>query len=161
YAGVPLARFLATSPDGGVANSYLYALPAGTQPASGTNNIVVTLDGVLQVNGLNQLPDLQSGAISASGVNQSQVFTSLNSKTGTSTSANVTLAANGASDLVIESAVTKGTLGTAAQTQRWKNTLSDTQTANSCGGATAAGGTTSLSWPVSPSNIWVMIGASF
>lgn len=161
YAGVALTQILTKSPATN-ANAYLYALPAGTQPTSGTGNVVITLSGLMMPDSGGARGDFQSGAISVTGVDQSTTFTSSASASGSSTTPSVTLASSGANDLVIQSIGSNGTLNTTPQTQRWKYTSALADSFQTCGGATAAGGTTSLSWTyTSGSHVWAMLAASF
>ena len=155
YAGIPLTRIVHKLGTDGYSTGDLWALPAGTQPASGTNNVVVTFRYLPA----NNTTNLTSGAISASGVDQNTTFTSTNSKAGKSTNANVTLATSDANGLVIDSTCNGTSITSTAQTQQWKYSYSG-NTCGSQGGATAAGGTTSLSWTVG-NDYWIMLAASF
>jgi hypothetical protein len=72
----------------------------------------------------------------------------------------LTLSSSGANDLVVESICNGGSVTSTLQTRRW---LTDTGGSGKCSnfaGATAAGGTTSLSWVVQ-ADCFVLLGASF
>jgi hypothetical protein len=62
YAGVSLVQISVINTTNYEAHSELWALPAGTQPTSGANNVVVTLDNQLQIN------SVHTGAMSVAGV---------------------------------------------------------------------------------------------
>lgn len=158
YAAVGLTQKLHTIP---AASRYcdIWTMPDGTQPATGTNNVVITLASGLS----NSSQHLNSGAMSASGVNQTQQFrtSSATGNSGTSGNAALTLGASTSGDLVVSIACHGTALSSTTQTQRW---LSNTFTSGECGttgGSTATGGTTSLGWTVSGADFWVQVGASW
>ena len=73
----------------------LWSLPDGTQPSSGTNNVVVTLASILA----GGADVIASVAISATGVNQTTAWTATNGTGGSGVSALTTLTSSGASDM--------------------------------------------------------------
>jgi hypothetical protein len=162
YAGVSLIPIAIRSGtdllDG---RAELWALPAGTQPTSGVNNVVVTLNSTANMN------SMHSGAISVAGVDQTQTFTSIqtNSIRGTY-SAYMTLPLSGANDLVFDGVCGGHSVDSTTQTQRVLNNVDTSTTCNNDGIATAAGGTVYLSWAVngsasSPGDQAFMVGGSF
>jgi fibronectin-binding autotransporter adhesin len=152
YAGVNLTRIVHAG-----TNYYtdLWSLPAGTQPTSGSNNVIVTLASNLA----GGADSLVSGAISATGIDQSTTFTSTNSATGSGATASVTLSSSGGSDLVVHAACSGTSMTSTPQTQQYINNFSAAGACGTQGGATAAGGTTSLSWSVT-SDSWIIVGGS-
>ena len=106
YAGVALTQIVhKVNGTDGTTFGDLWALPAGTQPATGTNYVVITLSGPVT-------PDqtIHSGAISAYNVDQSTTFTSTGSNDGASASATLTLSSSGANDLLIDSLCNQGSI---------------------------------------------------
>lgn len=158
YAGVSLSQTVHRSP---AASRYvdLWTLPAGTEPTSGTNNIVLTYSASSSCSGGTEIGVRKMGAISVAGVDQTTTYTATNGNDGTSTSASVTLSSSGASDLVVHSTCGGSTLSSPTGTQRWHdgNQLTSCNDGN---GATAAGGTTTVSSSLA-SDTWVIVAGSF
>lgn len=135
----------------------LWALPAGTQPTSGTHNIeIIMASGLDACAGSSRL---SSGAFAVAGVDQTTTFTDTNINSGSGTSATLTLTGSGANDLGFHGVCAGNGLTSTTETSRWS--VSDTNTScNSSGGATAAGSDTSFSWSI-PSDSWIMVGGAF
>lgn len=160
YATQALTQVLTSAPSG--RRSYLWAWPTGSQPTSGLDNVVITLSGTdcTPANGFG----LQSGAISATGVDQATTFSSTNSASGdSSTTPSVTISTSGASDLVVF-AVCNGTSvtnnGNNVGTQRWLSTgISALATCDNSGGASAPGGNLTLTWTAGV-DFWQMVAGS-
>jgi hypothetical protein len=162
YAGVSLIPIaIRAGSDETIGRAELWALPAGTQPTSGANNVVVTLSGTAQMN------SMHSGAISVAGVDQTQTFTSIQTNTGgNGYSAFMTLPLSGANDLVFDGVCAGYSVNSTSQTQQVINNVSDSTSCDNDGIATAAGGTVYLSWTTntgdaSPGDLFQMVGGSF
>lgn len=147
----------------GTGNYYcdIWALPAGTSPTTGTQNLVIVL-----ANSIAGGSDIFMGvAISMAGVNGSQVYrtSSPTQNNGSGASASVTLGASVSGDLAV-AAVCSGTTGTktpgGSQTARATIAGNDSGACNTMQLTTAAGGTTSNTWTI-PSDSWRVVGASF
>jgi hypothetical protein len=135
----------------------LWTLPDGTQPATGTNNVVVTLTGALV--GANDR--LTAGAISLMGVDQTSQLTSTSTNSGSGTALSVTLGSSGANDLAAASACNGTSLSTTHTGTQFYASGDDSLTAcNTNAGITASGGTTSLTW-TGGNDTWTFIAASF
>jgi hypothetical protein len=103
YAGVtltPVAVFEGQDID---VRGELWALPAGTLPTTGSNNVIVTLSSSALVN------SVHTGAISVAGVDQTQTFTSINTNysAGIQT-AFIDIPYTGSNDLVFNAMCTGG-----------------------------------------------------
>jgi hypothetical protein len=159
YAGValiPIATRSGTNLLYGRAE--LWALPAGTQPTSGTNNVVVTLNSTANMN------SMHSGALSAAGVDQTHTFTSIQTDSIENTSTGyMTLPLSGANDLVFDGVCAGSSVDSTSQTQRVLNNVDSSTACNNDGIATATGGTVYLSWAVNGAgaNTFHMVGGSF
>jgi hypothetical protein len=137
----------------------IWSLPAGTQPKSGTNNVVVTLSGALAATQV-----IHSAAVSAAGVDQTTTFTSNNvADAEATTPVTVTLGSSGLNDLVASFAYNGGSITGASspQTLRQLLNINNVFTSNNSGLATAPGGTTSLSWDVDNTETDGMAAVSF
>lgn len=158
YAGVGLSQTVHRSP---AASRYvdLWTLAAGTEPTSGTNNIVITYSSSTSCSGGTEDGQRKMGAISVAGVDQTTTYTATNGNDGTGTSASVTLSSSGASDLVVHSTCGGSTLSSPTGTQRWHSGNEKT-TCNDGNGATATGGTTTVSSSLA-SDTWVIVAGSF
>jgi hypothetical protein len=156
YAGVALEQVVSQA-NATCSGAFveLWSLPVGTMPISGTNNVVVTIGDAFTGNMF-----AHTGAISASGVSQSQIFTSTVGNSGNGTAVTATLPSSGANDLVISGICNGNSVTSTGQTSRWIDNETTTGTCGNSGGATAAGGTTALSWTVA-TDYWVIVGASF
>lgn len=158
YATVALTQKLHTIPG---TNRYcdIWTMADGTQPATGSNNVVVTTATVLASGDDN----MNVGVFSATGVNQSQQFrtSSPTGNSGASGNATLTLGASTSGDLVISQACHGTTLTSTTQTQKWLNNSIQLGACATTGGSTATGGTTSLGWTVSGTDTWIQIGASW
>lgn len=138
----------------------LWSLPAGTQPTTGVGAVTVTLASSLGV-ACSGNAAIASGAISASGVDQTTTFSSSNgAASSTGTSASVIIGASGSNDLGVQMACAGSTLVSTTETSQWNGGDQNTQ-CNSFGGATAAGSDTSFSWSWSGSDSWAIVGAAF
>src|ERR1019366_4250702 len=103
YAGVSLTRSIGHKSADGDTYMDLWALPAGTQPATGANNVVVTFSGASCTGGGSW--SVHSGVFSAKGVNQNTTFTSTavnDDGNVLGTTASVTLPSSGTHDLVVD-----------------------------------------------------------
>lgn len=140
----------------------LWSLPPGTQPATGTNNVVLTLSSGAPL-------ALLSAAISVSGVDQTNTFTSQVAIDSGSTGeflnyikAAIQIPSSGPNDLVICYACNgcDTPAWDSPATARITDYVSCSIQCNSQGLATAPGGTTRLSWTIYDD--WNgMIAASF
>jgi len=162
YAGVSLIPIATRAfTDIGIGRAELWALPAGTQPTTGANNVVVTLSGT------GTMDSMHSGAISVAGVDQTQTFTSVQTNSIKDTySAYMTLPLSGANDLVFDGVCGAASVDSTSQTQRALNNVDSSTGCNNDGIATASGGTVYLSWAVngsapSPGDLAQMVGGSF
>jgi hypothetical protein len=137
----------------------LWALPAGTQPTSGTKVVRVTMSAGLACTGASRL---SSGAVAVAGVDQSTTFTDTNIAAGTAPGNGdpaLTMTGSGANDFGFHSVCAGDGITNTTETSRWS--VTDTNTScNSFGGATAAGGDTAFSWSI-PDDSWIMVGAVF
>lgn len=159
YAGVGLSQTVHRSPS---AANYvdLWTLPAGTQPTSGANNIVLTYSSSNSCTGGIRDGVRKMGAIAVAGVDQSTTYTATNGADGTGTSSSVTLSSSGASDLVVHSSCAGSILSAPTGTSRWHDG-NDLTSCNDGNGATASGGTTTLSSTIGASDSWVIVAGSF
>ena len=133
-----------------------WALPDGTQPTIGANNVVITL--VDNLNGLNSA--LSCGVITFTGVDQTAQFTSSNNGNGgTGTTASLTLSANGANDMGFNFVCNGSSVGASTETMRIDATDDGNGACNTLGVATSAGGDTNHSWTVG-SDSWLMVGGA-
>ena len=132
----------------------LWALPAGTEPDSGAHNVVVTMSDVLNCG------NIESGAIAASGVDQTTVFTSTDGNSGTGVTASATLASSGANDMGIHGECAGSTMTTTPETSLWSDGTSTLQ-CDAFAGARAVGGDVDFARTISASDTWVMVGAAF
>src|SRR5258708_642902 len=158
YAGVSLIPIKISKSNVIGVRLELWALPAGTQPTTGTNNVVVTLNNIGQMN------SMHSGAISVAGVDQTQTFASLQSSIGSvQTSVSMTIPYTGANDLVFDAVCAGASVDSTSQTQRFINNVNNSTTCNNSGLATAAGGTTYVTWNVNNAGLdyYGRIGGSF
>lgn len=137
----------------------LWTMPAGTQPNSGTHNVVVVLSSSITISCGSSSNTLSAGIITSTGVDQSSPYAST-PLTNSGTGANPTLTGftSGANDLGVESICSGDGITSTTETIKWNNA----NTSNSCGsngGATALGGDTSFSWAI-PSDSWIIIGGA-
>ena len=162
YAGVSLSNTSlpnVTAGSGPPRRGMVWSLPAGTQPTSGANNVVITLSGSLITACPVNNPRVMSGTVTASGVDQTTTFTGSGGSSGSGTTASTTLT-SGANDLVAHSGCSGDNTSAPTGTSRWAN--NDTQTScNSNVGATAAGGTTAPQFTVASSDSWIELAVSF
>jgi hypothetical protein len=160
YAGVSLNRIYYHSPSFYMGTRVeLWSLPAGTQPTSGTNNVVVNWTD----SGLVTPQNVHSGAFSATGVDQKVPFSSFFATDGASnvtTSANVSLPYSGANDLPFSMVCNGSGVTSSSQTTQWTNNISNGATCDNDGGATATAGTTTFTWAISD-DLWVAFAAAF
>lgn len=125
-------------------------------PDTGTFNVVVTLDASAS---------LQSGAISLTGVHQTNALDANNTASGTSTtpSVNVTTVAN--HTWVVDCVGESGGLTTIAvganQTSRWEREVTTGSGGGSTEGPVAPPGATTMSWTIGASAAWGIAAASF
>lgn len=163
YASVAMSSTISLSAGSNSQRGYMFLMPAGTEPATGANNVVVTMSGGLIAacitGGTGSVDALNSGAISTYGVDQTAplVTGSPKSNSGSGTSATLTGFTSGASDLGVNSLCAGGGITSTTETSRWAQ---QGTTDNSCGtnrGATAAAADTSWSWTI-PSDTWLMVG---
>lgn len=161
YAGTSLTKTSSRKSADGYTYMDIWALPAGTQPTSGSNNVVVTFNSSGCSSGVYSF---HSAAISATHVNQATTFTNyvLNDDGNTlMTSASLTLPSSGVYDLVV-SYVCQGTsVGSTAQNLLFTENTSNRDECDTAGAATASGGTTSLSWSFVSPDYWEGAAVSF
>lgn len=135
----------------------LFALPAGTQPATGTNNVIITFAGAICGAGNNY--QVSAGVFTASGVDQTTSFTDTNINSGTGASATLTLTGSGANDAGFHAMCSGDTIVSTTETQQWL--VNNTNFGcGSSGGATAAAADTSFSWTIT-SDSWIITGGAF
>ena len=155
YAGVSLSAVETVSPAGS-RWAGLWALPAGTMPATGANNVVASWSAIPCGGSASQL---DMGVFSASGVDQTTNYSDTGTNSGTGTSATLTLTGVGANDPGFQMVCAGNGLTSTTETSQW----SVDNTSFSCGssgGATTANADVSRSWTV-PSDSWIMIGGNF
>ncbi|MGE4133574.1 MAG: hypothetical protein AB7F86_18200, partial [Bdellovibrionales bacterium] len=158
YAGVALTLITSATNGSCTGNRVeLWAMPAGTQPSTGTNNVIVTLAS--PVTGYTD--NLRVGAVSAYNVHQTTTFTSTVTNSGNSATASATLSSSGANDLVIGGAYAANNMTTTGHTILYQEGFWDWPGMAAARGFRAAGGTTALSYNVTASDYWIMLGASF
>lgn len=135
-----------------------WAMPAGTQPASGTNDIVVTYSGTgACTSGLAVTRNV--GAISFAGVDQTTTFTATNTNSGTGATTTVTITSSDANDLDFHAeCVGTPTTPTVTGTNRWNGGTS-VGSCNGTYGNTAAGGTTTMTATLT-SDSWIAVAGS-
>lgn len=134
----------------------LWALPAGTQPTSGTNNVVITVASTLPSNGW-----INAMVITASDVDQTTTLSiSPGGNNGAGTATSLTLAASGASDLVFSVSCGGSDFTGTNQTTRGAQSGGGAGACGSMQASTAVGGTTSLGDTLA-SDSWIKIGAAF
>lgn len=139
---------------------YLYALAAGTQPATGANNVVVTLASNIStctVAGANAR--VNAIAFSAYNVNQTTTFTDTNIATGNSTTPALTLTGSGAYDAGFHAACAGQDVISTTETIQ-VNYDDNTTFCSASGAATAAAGDVNFSWTIT-SDFWCMTGGAF
>lgn len=161
YNGVSLTKITSLMQSGNETEIALWSLPAGTQPASGTHNVVVTASS-----SLGGYESIHSGAIAASGVNQTTTFSSYVVNRGVSTSATAKLSASGINDLVVISVCQGYGVDINPHLQKWYMNSSGGNTCDNSAGGVDRGGTTQISWRgggFSPrlSDFWLLGAASF
>jgi hypothetical protein len=160
YAGTTLTQQTSNTTNA-PRKGYLHTWPTGSQPTSGANNVVVTVDTDLITGCGDSYGNIMSGAIAVTGVDQSTTLSSSANNTGTSgTSLTLTIGTSGANDLGIHGGCTGSTMSSTTETSRYTTEYTE----NSCGsmgGATASGGDTSFSWTSAASDSWVMVGGAF
>ena len=161
YAGVPLTRIVhQVHTDGGTIGE-LWALPAEpsprpariTSPSRSTISCQRTFAAAVPLLSI-------AGRSPPIDVDQTTTFTSTAGNVGTSTAATLTLPSSGANDLVVDSICNGTSITSTTETAQWINNHDSGNTCDTEGGATAAGGTTSLSW-TGANDEWVMVGGSF
>jgi hypothetical protein len=138
---------------------YLYALPAGTQPTSGANSLVVVLASNLGAACSTSNGVLSAVILTASGVNQTTTFTSSIDGSGSGTTASLTLSSSGANDLGVHFVCAGGGITSTTETERGPKIDNTINTCASVHSATAAGGDTAFSWTI-PSDSWIMAGGA-
>jgi len=160
YAGVNLTSGVTVNP-AAARRSEMWAMPAGTQPTSGTNDVIVTLStSIVTACPVGPGGTIISGAVSVTGADQTTRFTSTGSGSGTGTAMSMTVASSGANDLGVQHACHGTSVDTTTETERW-NVDNPGNSCASTGGATAAGGDTSFSWTSATSDSWNMVGVVF
>lgn len=153
YAGVSLTS---KRTEGTTYHCDLWSLPDGTQPATGANNVVITLAGT--TTGLNNR--LRGAAVTFTGVDQTTAWTSSNNgNNGNSSTSTLTISASGADDMGIDFVCHGTDVTTTTETDRL-NIDDGAAACNSLGVATAAGGDTSFSWSHSGADTWIIIGGA-
>lgn len=157
YAGVSLSQKAHANGNGGNFYTDLWTLPDGTQPTTGTNNVVITLASALNVS---SEASMESGAFSVYNVSQSQTWTTVASSTGNSTTASLTLGSSGSSDLVVAEVCNGTGIISTSQTLQYQTPAASFNACASSEGDTAAGNTTNLSWSVN-SDYWIATAGAF
>lgn len=162
YATVGLSQAIHSTPSPPDPSRYsdMWTMPAGTQPTTGTNNLVVTFTGDITVI-CNANATILVQVFSLFNVDQTTIFTSTGSGNGSSGTASITLSSSAATDLVVHGGCGGSNVSAPTGTQRQLDNLS---TLNSCGSgvaATATGGTTSVGFTISPSDSWLNVAGSF
>lgn len=156
YAGVSLSQLVKRDAN---YDTYIWTLPDGTQPATGANNVVVTLASALVTVSQDYLT---CAAITVTGVNQATAWDVTDcTGAGSSTTASCTLSANGSSDLLAVFVCNGTSIGTAGSglTSR-QSTNNGAGACNSLGAGTGTGGTTAVSWTVG-SDTWQILAAAW
>lgn len=159
YANVNLIRITSQRLRDGVNDVFgeMWALPPGTQPTSGTNNVVITMDS-----NSNQI---FSGAIAVTGVDQTTTFSSYsgndNGPVGLTSSLSTTLSSSGANDLIIEAACTGGNFSGTTETSLYTDNVDGSNKCNNSAAATNAGGKATPLQFSGATDWFVMIAASF
>ena len=125
------------------------------EPPTGTNTIVVTLDGALDT-----YRHAVVGAISFTGVNQSTPTNTVASQTGSSStcSINVPSASGELAFAVAGHATPAFGLTNAGNTQYWNN--STNSYCRAAGGTKAGASSVTMAWSIGSSIIWAMSGVS-
>jgi hypothetical protein len=158
YNGVSLSQTEHVSP----ATSRLgdvWQLPAGTQPATGANNVVVTFSGSIFTACVSSFR-ISIVAWTASGVDQTTNYTDTNTNSGTGTSGTLTMTGSGASDAGFHHTCQGDNITSTTETEIFQ--VDDSASScNSAGGATAAAADTSWSWTYGASDSWIMVGGVF
>src|SRR5262249_40064563 len=107
---------------------------------------------------------MHRGAISVAGVDQTQTFTSFNTNWGgAGQEAHMVIPYTGSNDLVFNGLCAGGSIDSTSQTQRFNNAVSGGTSCDNNALATAAGGTTYLSWNINNAgdDWFAMVGGSF
>jgi len=158
YATVALTRItsiLGTPCAPGTTRSEQWQLVA---PATGTNNVVVTLSGATQ-------SSIHSGALLFTGVHQTTPVRAFNSASGgpasgngASSTVNVTSAAG---DMVVNTVGQGCGITSAGQTQRFLNNVNCGTTLNNSGGSTAPGAASvTMTWTFTSADEWQTISSA-
>lgn len=137
----------------------LWALPAGTQPTSGANNLVVVMTGDIATACSTGTSTLSVAIITTAGVDQTTTFTSSGVNSGTGTAATLTLGASGASDLGVSYVCAGDGVTSTTETERGPKITNQNNSCGTIDSATAAAADTSLSWTI-PSDTWIVTGGA-
>lgn len=161
YAGTSLTLQDSSNPAADYTGSW-WTWPIGSTPTTGNNNVVITYATAIDSScGGVGSKRFGSGAIAATGVNQTTTLSSKNKANGTSTAPSVTISTSNANDLGIYATCSGDTLtGTSTGTQKWLRT----DTSEACGsdlGAIATGSTVTFTDASSSSDNYIMFGAAF
>lgn len=140
----------------------MWTLPAGTQPTSGTNNVVVTLSGNI-LTACSGHSKMDVVVLTSANVDQTTTYTATATNSGSGTSASATLASSGGTDLVVlaacaGSSFTGGLTGAGGSVKQ-----SDADGDTDCGSfivATFNGGVTAPAATISASDSWMAIDGS-
>lgn len=133
----------------------IWALPAGTSPTTGTNNLVVVLSSDL---GACDQAILGAQIITASGVDGTTLFTSFGDNSGSGTSATLTLGSSGSSDMTVSFVCAGNGITSTSETERGPKI---TDVTNSCGSSHSATASNdiNLSWTI-PNDSWITLGGA-
>jgi archaellum component FlaF (FlaF/FlaG flagellin family) len=149
YDGVPMTQIGSTVNNGGSASVSLWYL---VNPSTGTNTVSITLAAVTNV---------AAGAVSFTGVNQTDPIDVSNSATGTSLTPSVSLTTTTDEAWIIDVVGTNGgtiTTGT-GQVERW-NVIQGAARGAGSTEFTSSSGTFTMSWEKSTSSNWAIIAAA-
>lgn len=158
YAGVPLTQvthhFLYGGSIYGGTYMDLWALPAGTQPATGTNNVVVTFPAGSSIS-------YHSAAYSATGVDQTTTFRSYGANDGVGVTATLIMPTSNPQDLVVDMVCQGAGVNSTSNVQKFIDKTSNTVSCDEVGGAVASGDVTNLEWTLQSADSWILMGAAF
>jgi hypothetical protein len=139
----------------GAENNYLeaWALPAGTMPATGANNVVINFSGMFNSGN----PSVNGMAMSFTGVDQATLYTDTSTASQINTTPNVTVNASSAQDMPISGVCARSALTGTTETSRLTVDSGGGGYCRYAGMATAAGGDTALSWTQTSNMIAVTV----
>lgn len=158
YAGVSMSQKMIQDAN---YDLYIWTLPNGTQPTTGTNNFIVILASAMP-SGV-----ISCGGISFTGVDQTTTW-SMSScpgagtgASGTSATASCTAGASGASDMVVVAECNGTSIGSPTGAINRRGFTDNAGGAcESFGIGTAAGNTTAISWNNNGNDSWhILAGA--